>query len=148
MKIKVLVSQSCPALWEPMDCSLPESSVYGILQARIMEWVAIHFYRGSSWPTDRTQVSCIAGIFFTVWATREAPRWQKGMLLREFAWFEKTFIYPHSSDTNILCWVQKRETLRQPCSQLAVHWLSRKGNLAFTSVKLMCILVKLLSWTQ
>ena len=54
-----------------MDCSPPGSSVYGILQARILEWVAIPFSRGSYWPRDRTQVSCIAGRFFTVWATRE-----------------------------------------------------------------------------
>ena len=50
---------------QPMDCSLPGSSVHGILQARILEWVAIPFSRGSSQPRDRTQVSCIAGEFFT-----------------------------------------------------------------------------------
>ena len=55
-----------------MDCSLPGSSVHGILQARILEWVAISFSRGSSWPRDRTPVSCIAGRFFTIWARREA----------------------------------------------------------------------------
>ena len=67
----VLVTQSCLTLCDPMDCSPPGSSVHGILQARILEWVSIHFSRGSSWPTDRTQVSCIAGRFFTVWATRK-----------------------------------------------------------------------------
>ena len=56
-----------------MDYSLPGSSVRGILQARILEWVAISYSRGSSRPKDRTQVSCVAGRFFTVWATREAP---------------------------------------------------------------------------
>ena len=56
-----------------MDYSLPASSVYGILQARILEWVAIPFSRGSSQPGDRTQISCIAGRFFTILATREAP---------------------------------------------------------------------------
>ena len=56
---------------KPMDCSPPVSSVLGILQARILEWVAISFSRGSSWPRDWTLVSCIAGRFFTVWATRE-----------------------------------------------------------------------------
>ena len=53
-----------------MDCSLPGSSVHGILQARILEWVAMSFSRESSWPRDRTQVSHIAGRFFTIWATR------------------------------------------------------------------------------
>ena len=53
----------------PMDCSLPGSSVPGILLARMVEWVAIPFSRESSRPRDRTQVSCIAGRFFTVGAT-------------------------------------------------------------------------------
>ena len=61
----VLITQSCPTLWDPMDSSLPGSPVHGILQARILEWVAIHFSRGSPRPRDRTQVSCIEGRFFT-----------------------------------------------------------------------------------
>ena len=56
-----------------MDCSLPGSSIHGIFQARVLKWVAISFSRGSSRPKDRTQVSCITGRHFTVWATREAP---------------------------------------------------------------------------
>ena len=67
-----LVTQSCLALCNPMDCSLPGSSVNGILQARILEWVATSSSRGSSWPRDRTPVSYITGRFFTVWAIREA----------------------------------------------------------------------------
>ena len=70
---KVLVSQWCLTLCNPMDCSPPGSSVHGILQARMLEWVAIPFSKGSSWPRDQILVSCIAGRFFTVWATREAP---------------------------------------------------------------------------
>ena len=68
------LSQLCPALYDPMDCSPPGSSVHGILQARILEWVAISFSRGSSRPRDRTQVSCIAGRFFTIWATIIPPK--------------------------------------------------------------------------
>ena len=64
--------QSCPTLCYPMNCSLPGSFVHGILQARILGWVAFPFSRGSSQPRDWTQVSCIAGGFFTIWATREA----------------------------------------------------------------------------
>ena len=64
--------QSRPTLCNPMDCSLPGSSIHGIFQARVLEWVAISFSRGSSWPMDRTWVSCIAGRRFTIWATREA----------------------------------------------------------------------------
>ena len=54
-----------------MDCSPPASSVYGILQARILVWVVIPFSRGSSQPRDRTWVSCIAGRLFTDWTTRD-----------------------------------------------------------------------------
>ena len=55
------VSQLCPTLCDPVNCSLPGSSVHGVLQARILEWVAISISRGSSWPRDRTRVSHIAG---------------------------------------------------------------------------------------
>ena len=64
-------TQSCPTLCDPMACSLPGSSVPGIFQARGLEWVAISFSRGSSWPRDWTQVSHIAGRRFTIWATRK-----------------------------------------------------------------------------
>ena len=57
--------------YDPMDCSLPGSSVHGFLQARILKWVAMASSRGSSWPRDQTQVSCIAGRFLTGWATRK-----------------------------------------------------------------------------
>ena len=63
-----------------MDCSPPGSSVHWILQARILECVVIPFSRGSSWPRDRTQVSCIAGGVFTFWATREAPNGWEGLI--------------------------------------------------------------------
>ena len=66
----VLVTQLCPTLCKLIDCSSPESSVYVILHARILEWVDISSSRGSSWFRDQTQISCIAGRFFTVWATR------------------------------------------------------------------------------
>ena len=62
------MSDSC----DPMDCSLPGSSVHGILLARTLEWVAISFSRGSFRPRNKTQVSCTAGRFFTDWAMREA----------------------------------------------------------------------------
>ena len=65
------VTQSCLTLCNPMGCSPPGSSVHGILQARILEWVTIFFSRGSSQPRDQTQVSCIAGRHFILWATRE-----------------------------------------------------------------------------
>ena len=64
----VLVTQSCPTLYDPMDCSPPGSSVHGILQARILEWVAIPFSRRSSPPMNQNHISWIAGGFFTIWA--------------------------------------------------------------------------------
>ena len=65
---------------QPMDCSPPGSSVHGIIQARILERVDIPFSKGSSQTRDQTQVSCIAGGFLTIWATREAQIWQSSTL--------------------------------------------------------------------
>ena len=74
--MKVKVAQSYLTLCDPMDYT-----VHGILQARILKWVAFPFSRGSSQPRDRTQVSRIAGGFFTSWATREAPNTQSVLLV-------------------------------------------------------------------
>ena len=63
-----VVSDSC----NPRGCSLPASSIHGIFQGRILEWVAIAFSRGFSWPRNWIPVSCTAGRFFTNWAMREA----------------------------------------------------------------------------
>ena len=69
-KVNVKVAQSCPTLCDPLDYT-----VHWILQARILEWVAFSFPKGSSQPRDRTEVSHITGRFFTSWATREAQEW-------------------------------------------------------------------------
>ena len=74
------IAQLCLTLCNLMDCSLPGSSVHGIFQARILEWVSISFSRGSSLSRDWTWVSCTAGRFFTVWAIREANSKQKRLL--------------------------------------------------------------------
>ena len=70
----MLVAQSCPTLFDPIDCSPPGSSVNGILQARILEWVAMPFSRGSSQTRDWACVTCIAGRCFTICTTRKALR--------------------------------------------------------------------------
>ena len=70
---KLSISLLCSTLCNLMDCSLPGSSVHGILQARILEWVTIPFSRGSSWLKNRTWVSHNVGRFFIIWTTREAP---------------------------------------------------------------------------
>ena len=72
LKLWVVVVKPLSCVWlftTPMDCSPPGSSVHEIFQARILEQVVIPFSRGSPWPRNRTQVSSIAGRFFTVWAT-------------------------------------------------------------------------------
>ena len=66
------MAQLCPTLCNPMDSSLPGSSTHGIFQARVLEWAAISFSRGSSQPRDRIQVSHIADRPFITWATRES----------------------------------------------------------------------------
>ena len=60
-----LVTKSCPTLCDPMDCSPPGSSVHGIFQTRILEWVVISFSRGSSWSGNWTSIFCMGGGFFT-----------------------------------------------------------------------------------
>ena len=83
-QVKVKVAQSCLTLCDPVDCSQPGSSIHGIFQARILEWVAISFSRGSFQPRDRTQTSHIAGRCLNPWATREAHKntqlWVKSLV--------------------------------------------------------------------
>jgi len=94
------VSHSVLTVCNSMDCSPPGSSVHGILQARILEWVATPFSRGSSQARDQTQASCIAGGFFTVWATREAllyssrMKWKYGLFSFSFEKNKVTFSSP------------------------------------------------------
>ena len=70
-RVKALVIPSCLTLCDSMDCSLLSSSVHGVLQAQILEWVAIPLSRGSFWPRDWAWGSYTAGRFFTIWATRK-----------------------------------------------------------------------------
>ena len=73
MCVHAMLFHSCTTLCDPMECSPQGFFVHGILLAGVLEWVAMPFSRGTSQPRDWTQVSCIAGRFFTIWATREAP---------------------------------------------------------------------------
>ena len=85
MKVKVKVAQSCLTLCNPM-----EYTVHGILQARILEWVALPFSRGSSQPRDQTQVSHISGVFLTSWAIREDHTY-----IYVYVWWFYIYIYIH-----------------------------------------------------
>ena len=92
--------QLCLTLCDPMDCSPPGSSVHGILQARTLEWITMPSYRGNSQLRDRSLVSCIsciAGRFFTIWDTKEAPglffiNIQITSLSFEFQFFKKSLL--------------------------------------------------------
>ena len=83
--MEVLVAQSCQNPSEPMDCSLPGLSVNGNLQARILDWVSLPFFRESSWPRGQTPVSCTPGRFFTAWATKKALLLLLLLLLSRFS---------------------------------------------------------------
>ena len=87
LNIESEVAQSCVTLCDPIDYSLPISSVHGILQARILKWAAIPFSRGSSWPRDWSRVYCIARRFFIVWVTR---KWKTNryLMLRNLTLFQ------------------------------------------------------------
>ena len=91
------------SLWKSVDCTLPGSSVHGILQARILEWVTVPSSRESSQPRDQTHVSRIAGGFFTIRAAREAQK----HLTKE----KNHFVTPK--------WWQKR--LKHRCQQMHYH---------------------------
>ena len=91
-----LVTKSCLTLCDPMDCCLPGSSVHGLSQTRILEWVAISFSEGSSWLRDQTQVSCIAGRRFTLWATNTY------------------YLTSPPGDTNSTCWKRNSSSVSSP----------------------------------
>ena len=117
VKVKALVTQSYLILCDPMDCNPPGCSVHGILQARILEWVPILFSRGSSWPRDQTPVSCIAGGFFTVWATRKAPLYNNSQLnfFYETCW--PGFCFP---DQTLMDRILSLQIVTMPCQFLTL----------------------------
>ena len=97
----VLVAQLCLTLCDPMDYSPPGSSICGIFQARILEWVAIPFSRGSSQPRDQTHISCIAGRFFATLVTHfscETMLW----------WTFCSFIFDHE---DVIDWINQKWSL-------------------------------------
>jgi len=110
----VLVAQSCLTLCDPTNCSLPGFSVHGILQAKILEWIAIPFSRGTSQPRDRTLVSCLAGRFFTIWATKRSPI-LSGLLLQGGLVFTQLVLSSQRTPPN------KDKTL---CESTSGSWLN------------------------
>ena len=106
-----------------MDCSLPGSSLHGILQERMLEWVAIPFSRRSTWPRDWTWVSHIAGRFFTIWANREAL-----LDVRAGQWkrLSAEELMPSSSGAGEVSWEslgqQDQTSQSKRKSTLNIHW--------------------------
>ena len=117
----MLVSLSCLILHDPMDYSPPGSFIHGILHARILEWVAIPFSRGSSQSRDRSQVSCIAGQIFTTWATRDLSKTMclhiilnlRGYFEFDFLFF-KSMLYLHTLTgvISVMCCAQSLSGVR------------------------------------
>ena len=116
LKVKVLVAQSWLTLRDPMDYSPPGSSVHGILQARILECVAIPFSKASSWPRDQTWVSHIEGRFFTIWATRKAPCPKWSQLSVQFSSVQ--------SLSHVWLFVTPWITARQASLSITISWSS------------------------
>ena len=105
------VIQLCPTLCDPMDCSPPGSSVHGILQARILEWVAIPFSRGSSWPRNQTWVSWVSCI--GMWILYHCATWETQLVTIKSAMEETELVY-----SVLWCW---RRLLKVP-------WTARRSN--------------------
>ena len=117
--------------FDPMGCSLPGSSVHGIFQARILEWVAMPSSRGSSRARDRTQVSCIAGRFFTNWATREAlldSVWRQISCLAKWVSLPSR---PESGEEH-MCWSQT--DLLSNLHSMALYMLLQADELCLSDV--------------
>ena len=105
----------CPTLCNPMDCNLPGSSIHGIFQARVLEWVAISPSRRSSQPRDWIWVSCIVGRHFRVWATREAI-----YIYIVMAHWDKRWSYPSPEMTSLDLWLPKSCPTTMPSTR-ATH---------------------------
>ena len=132
VKVKVLVAKSRLTLCNPRTGSPPGSSVHEILRARILEWAAIPFSRGSSQHKNQTRVSCIAGRVFTAWATREAPWVQFTMLLLIF----------HQNFEGIAPWSSSfLRNLKSFCCLTSLHSLWKLlvlSSLVFWNFTVMC----------
>ena len=109
----VLVAQLCLTFCNPTDCSPPDSSVYGILQAKVLEWIAIPFTRGSSRPRYETLVSFIAGRFFTIWVTG------KSLVTRDKDWL---FTSQQGAGYECLSWTPPVSYLRRLTDCKAPAW--------------------------
>ena len=118
MKSESEVAQLCPTLCDPMDCNLPGSSVHGVFQARILEWVAISFSRGSSPPRDWNRVSRIVGRRLIVWATREVHIYIYKLFTLQYCRDQHNIVDQLYSNKN---W-KKRERERENKKRQVMSW--------------------------
>ena len=109
-------------LCDPMDCSVPGSSVDGIFQARVLEWVAISISRGSSQPKDRTRISGIASRFFTSWATGEAPI----VIIGDTYWAFISLLQPSERSTIVISFSYMNQLIYKEVKLLAQNHVARK----------------------
>ena len=117
MKSEREFSQSCPTLRDPMDCSPPGSSIHGIFQARVLEWIAISFSRGFSQPRNWTRVSRIAGRCFTIWATSNPTH-------RHIPWGNQSW-KRHMYSLFIAARYRIARTWKQPRCPLTDEWIKK-----------------------
>ena len=130
VRVKLIVYWVSPSVvsnsLRPHGLSPPGSSVHGILQARILEWVAISFSRESSWPRDPMQVSCTAGRFFTIWATTEA--WLCLLNILNNKCSRNTISFSPTGFSQPFLWIFSLEKLREiwehthSCSDISYPW--------------------------
>ena len=116
MLILCVVAQSCPTLCDPMDCSPPGSFVHGETPGKNLEWVAMPFSQQSSQPRDRTQVFCIAGGFFSIWAPREALVWWLTTLEASYKW-NRGRSWGKREMRVVVQWVWSHSCARRECSR-------------------------------
>ena len=123
----MLVAQSCLTLCNSKDCSPPGSSVHGILQARMLEWVAMPASKESFEPRDKTGVLCISGRFFTFEATREAHSFRdmcNSLILFsrwDFSQDEGIYIYTHTHTHTYRLFTSLCSRLTQHCKAIILQ---------------------------
>ena len=140
MKVKVKVAQPCSSLCDTIDCSLPRSSVHGILQSRILEWVAVPFSRGSSQPRNWIGVSCIAEGFFTSWATKEANKYQGKNFCASRKGRGKETILKYARELWCFFFFLKRQT-NHPNQTWQAYWNYQTENLKTTMICMLRTLI-------
>ena len=142
-KVKVKVAQSCQTLCNPMDYK-----VHGILQVRILEWVAFPFSRGSSQPRDRTWVSCIAGGFFTNWGIRETLWFENSWQIQCLYSISLFVFLRRVSSENLLSYNKKKKKESIQGKETLVKFYLFWSAMHIPSVKFSCSVISDSLWSH